>query len=65
MAEQIPLPARVYPGLPELSISDRALARFTIDMAGQLHDFEQRFFEPRVHPRMLFGEARGASRRPR
>jgi hypothetical protein len=51
--------------LPPVEISDRALARFTIEMVGRLHDFEERFAEPRVHPRLNFGMARGANRRPR
>ena len=65
MSDQIPLPAKVYPGLPEVPISDCALAKFTIEMIGRLHDLEQRFVEPRQHPRLSFGESRGASRRPR
>jgi hypothetical protein len=65
MSDQIPLPAKVYPGLPEMPIDDRALAKFTIDMITRLHDLEQRFYVPRQHPRMVFGESRGASRRPR
>ena len=65
MSDQIPIPAKSYPGWPELPIDDRALARFTIEMVGRLHDLEQRFAEPRQHPRLSFGEARGANRRPR
>jgi len=65
MSEQIPLPAKVHPGLPELSIDDLALARFTIEMVGQLHDLERRFAEPRKHPRMVFEQSRRVSRRPR
>jgi hypothetical protein len=48
-----------------MPINDRALAKFTIDMITRLHDLEQRFYVPRQHPRMIFGESRGASRRPR
>jgi hypothetical protein len=65
MSDQIPLAAKVYPGLPELPINDQALAKFTIEMVGRLHDLEQRFAERRVHPKLNFGESRGASRRPR
>jgi hypothetical protein len=65
MSDQIPLPAKAYPGLPELPIDDRALAKFTFEMAARLHDFEQRFAERREHPRLSFGASRGASHRPR
>ncbi len=65
MADQVPTSTGVYPGLPPVEISDRALARFTIEMVGRLHDFEERFAEPRIHPRLNFGIARGANRRPR
>ena len=65
MSDQIPTPTEVYPGLPPVAISDRALARFTIEMVGRLHEFEERFAERRKHPRMNFGESRGANRRDR
>jgi hypothetical protein len=65
MSDQIPLPAKAYPGLPELPIDDRALAKFTIEMVTRLQDFEERFAERRQHPRLSFGVSRGASRRPR
>jgi hypothetical protein len=65
MSDQIPLPAKAFPGLPEMPIDDRALAKFTIDLIAQLHDLEQRLVVPRRHPRMNFGQSRGASTRPR
>ena len=65
MADQVPTSTGVFPGLPPVEISDRALARFTIEMVGRLHDFEERFAEPRIHPKLNDGIARGANRRPR
>ena len=65
MSEQIPLPAKSDFGLPQLAFDGQALARFTIEMALQLRDFEERFAEPRMHPRLDFAQARGANRRPR
>jgi hypothetical protein len=65
MSEQVLLPSKAYRGLPPLPVDGEALARFTIEMAVRLHELEQRFVTPRQHPRILFGESRGASRRPR
>ena len=64
MSDQIPT-TEAYPGLPPVAISDRALARFTIEMVGRLHEFEVRFAERRKHLRANFGDARRANRRPR
>ena len=65
MSDQLPTTTKPYPGLPQVAIDDRALAKFTIDMVGRLHELEQRFVEPRQHPRLSFGAARQSSRRPR
>jgi hypothetical protein len=65
MSEQIPLPAKSDFGLPQVAIDGQALARFTIEMLIQLRDFEERFVQPRQHPRIDFGQARGANRQPR
>jgi hypothetical protein len=65
MSDQLPTTTKSYPGLPAVAIDDRALAKFTIEMVGRLHELEERFLEPRQHPRLIFGEPRQASRRPR
>jgi hypothetical protein len=65
MAEQLPLPAPPESSLPPLALSDGALLEFNREMSVQLKAFDRRFATPRVHPRLVFGEARGASRRPR
>jgi hypothetical protein len=65
MSDQLPTTTKPYPGLPPVAIDDRALAKFTIDMVGRLQELEERFVEPRQHPRLTFAHARGASRRPR
>lgn len=65
MAEQLPLPAPPHPALPPLPISDGALLKFSREMNLRLQAFDQRFAAPRVHPRLIFGHARGASRKPR
>jgi len=65
MAEQIPLPAKAHSGLPAVSIDDGALLKFSREINMRLKDFEQRFVKPRQHPRIIFGQARGTSRRPR
>ena len=51
--------------MPPLEFSDGALLKFSREMRVQLKDLEARFVVPRQHPRLFFGEARGASRRPR
>jgi hypothetical protein len=65
MSEQIPLPARPDAGLPPMPVNAEALTRFAIEMAIQLNEFEQRFVQPRKHPRLSSGHARGANNRPR
>jgi hypothetical protein len=65
MSDQLPTTTKPYPGLPAVAIDDRALAIFTIQMVGRLHELEERFVEPRQHPRLTFAQSRGASRRPR
>jgi hypothetical protein len=65
MSDQIPLPAGAYRSLPPLELSDGALLKFSREMRVQLKDLEARFVVPRQHPRLSFGESRGASRRPR
>jgi hypothetical protein len=65
MSEQIPVSAKRDFGLPQVAIDGQALARFTIEMLIQLRDFEERFTQPRQHPRIAFGHARGANRSPR
>lgn len=64
MSDQIPVPA-VHAALPPVEISGAALVQLTIEMAAKLRDFETRFAERRKHPRVLTGQMRGASRRPR
>lgn len=67
MSEQLPIPAPVGANrcLPPLPIDDGALLKFSRELNLQLHDFEQRFVQPRRHPRLVFGHARQASRKPR
>ena len=65
MSDQIPLPAGASRSLPPLPIDDGALLKFDREMKVRLVEFEQQFVVPREHPRLFFGAARQASRRPR
>lgn len=65
MSDQIPTTTQFYSGWPELAIDERALAKFSLELSARLDEMEHRFAEPRRNPRLIFGEARAVSRRPR
>lgn len=65
MSEQLPLPAKTSTSLPPLLISDGALLIFSRGLNAQLADFEQRFVQPRRHPRLVFAHSRSKPRKPR
>jgi hypothetical protein len=65
MAEQLPIPVGAPQFLPPLSIDGDALYEFSRDLNDRLRDLEHRFYQPRINPRLFFGQPRMAPAKPR
>jgi len=65
MAEQLPTPVGIQHFLPPLAIDGDALQEFSREMNDRLRDLEKRFYQPRINPRLFFGQSRMASAKPR
>lgn len=65
MAEQLPTPVSPPPFLPPLAIDRDALYEFSRSLSDRLADMEKRFYQPRVNPRLFFGQSRTAPTKPR
>lgn len=46
------LPAGTYPALPPVAVNDDAMQRFIVEMDRRLAEFDERFFQRRLHPRI-------------
>ena len=65
MAEQLPASVGAPHFLPPLAIDGEALHEFSRDLNDRLRDLERRFYQPRINPRLFFGQSRMASAKPR
>ena len=65
MAEQLPISVTAPQFLPPLSIDGEALDEFNRVLSDRLRDLEKRFYQPRVNPRLIFGQSRMAPAKPR
>ncbi len=51
MSDQL-LPAGAYPALPPVAVNEDAMERFNEEMDRRLTEMQERFFQPRKHPRI-------------
>ncbi len=63
MAPQLPITEQPQHYLPPVPINERALDRFDRRMSRRLAKFEQRFFVPRVNPKLDSLEGRRSAGR--